>query len=124
VWRDELTELLQDAVRLDLQDEDNLSIRENITNRIHEIGILLFTKAQSELDHGDQNYVLISYQLGENMREVYGKPDPEHWRGILGYRLSKLAAIEKADDVPSEILEAWNFVKEALPKDLPIAKTV
>jgi len=97
-------------------------VRENITNRLHEVGIMLLTKMQSELDEDDPRYEAISFQLAQNMREVYGMPDTEHFRGILGYRLSQLAEVELRDDVPEHIQDAWQFIKSSLPEDLPVEK--
>ena len=127
-WRDEMTELLEYFTRVDeslvpradFADEANLLVRENITNRIHEIGIMILTKLQSTMDVNDPNYELISLQLGENMREVYGKPEREHWRGILGYRLGQLSEVEHRENAPQEVMEAWEFIRERLPQDLPV----
>jgi hypothetical protein len=120
--RDELTEMLQ-SLPIDSElDGRGKIIRENITNRLNEIGIMLLSKMQSELSSDDPSYEAISYQLGENMGEVYGIPESEHWRGILGYRLSKLAKIEEMDDASTAVLEAWAHIKEELPTDLPITK--
>ena len=120
--RDELTELLQDTLRLDMEVEENRLLREKVTDRLHEVGIMLLTKIQSEMDRTNPLYEAVSFQLGENMREVYGEPEVEHWRGILGYRLSLLAEVEDRADVPDSIRQAWEFVRDALPQDLPIVK--
>ena len=120
--RDTLTELLQDVLRLDMNEEANRLLREKVLERVHEAGIMLLTKLQSDLSPDDPIYPAVSYQLGENMREVYGTPEPEHWRGVLGYRLSLLAEVEKRDGVPPEVQEAWEFVRTRLPTDLPIEK--
>lgn len=121
-WRDELTELLSDVVELDMGNEDNLALREKVVNRLHEIGIMLLTKMQEEIGPSHDNYEAVSYALGENMREVYGSPDPKHWRGILGYRLAKLSKVEQMDEVPDEIFKAWTYLKASLPQDLPIER--
>jgi hypothetical protein len=120
--RDELTEILDEVLRLDMDVEENRLLREKVTDRLHEVGIMLLTKIQSNLDPSEPIYEAVSYQLGENMREVYGAPQPEHWRGILGYRLSLLSEVEQRQDVPDQVREAWEFVKERLPQDLPIEK--
>ena len=120
--RDELTELLDGTLKLDMTQEANVLLREKITDRIHEVGCMLLAKAQSTLSPGQPMYEAVSYQLGENMREVYGAPEPEHWQGILGYRLSKLAATAQADDAPDDVRTAWEFVRDALPQDLPIER--
>lgn len=120
--RDEMTELLQEVLRLDMHDERNRLLREKVTDRLHEIGVMLLTKLQSELDPEDPLYAAASYQLGENMREVYGTPEPEHWRGILGYRLSQLAEIEDRPDVPDDVRQAWEWLRQNLPQDLPIER--
>lgn len=115
--RDELTAMLE-AIPQDEQigERDRLA-RENITNRIHEIGIMLLCKMQSELDADDPRYEIISYQLGQNMREVYGTPEAGHWRGILGYRLSLLSEIENKPDVPADVVTAWRYVKGELHEE-------
>jgi hypothetical protein len=120
--RDELTEMLDDVLRLDMDIEENRLLREKITDRVHEVGIMLLTKIQSDMDPNDVLYDAVSYQLGENMREVYGTPAPEHWRGILGYRLSLLAEVEEREDVPDAVRDAWQYIRDALPQDLPIEK--
>jgi hypothetical protein len=120
--RDELTEMLQLLPVGSELDGRGKIIRENITNRLNEVGIMLLSKMQSELSPDDPAYEAVSYQLGENMREVYGVPEVEHWRGILGYRLSKLAKIEEMDNVSTAALEAWTYIKGELPTDLPITK--
>lgn len=120
--RDELTAMLQDFPTDSELDGRGKIVRENITNRLNEIGIMLLSKMQSELSTDDPMYEAVSYQLGENMREVYGVPEVEHWRGILGYRLSKLGKIEEMGDIPTAVSEAWAYIKEGLPVDLPIAK--
>jgi hypothetical protein len=120
--RDELTEILDDVLRLDMDKEENRLLREKVTDRLHEVGIMILTKIQSDLNPEDPLYGAVSYQLGENMREVYGEPDQEHWRGILGYRMSLLSEVEDREDVPAEVKEAWKFVQGALPQDMPIEK--
>ncbi|MGH8411161.1 MAG: hypothetical protein ACRERT_08060, partial [Pseudomonas sp.] len=92
--RDEMTELLHDVMRLDMEVEENRLLREKVTDRLHEVGIMLLTKIQTDLGPDHPMYEAVSFQLGENMREVYGRPEAEHWRGILGYRLSLLAEVE------------------------------
>ena len=118
--RDELTAMLEDVLRLDMSDETNRLLREKVTDRLHEVGIMLLARAQSELGPDHSLYAAVSYQLGENMREVYGKPEAGHWRGVLGYRLSLLAEIEDRSDAPAAVREAWEFVRDHLPSDLPI----
>lgn len=120
--RDELTDILHDTLNLDMSDESNRLLREKVTDRLHEAGIMILTKIQSDLDPDDPLYEAVSYQLSENMREVYGAPDPEHWRGILGYRLSLLSELDDREDVPNGVREAWAFVRERLPQDLPVEK--
>lgn len=120
--RDSLTALLQELpIDRQLTLEERLT-RENITNRLDEIGIMLLTKMQSELSENDPRYETISFQLGQNLREVYGVPDVDHFKGILGYRLNQLKVIEKRDDVPPAIYDAWEYVKAVLPDDLPIER--
>lgn len=120
--RDELTDILNAALALDMSDEANRLVREKVTERLHETGLLILTKLQSELSRDDPNYAAVSYQLGENLREVYGVPEVSHWQGILGYRLSLLSAVEEHSDVPDSIQSAWEFIRESLPNDLPIEK--
>jgi hypothetical protein len=120
--RDGLLILAQQASETDLRDDTNRLVRENITNRLHESGILLLTKMQSEIGPEDPRYETVSFQLGMNLREVYGVPEIGHWRGILGYRMSKLAAVEQKMDVPTAVRNAWDVVREQLPDDLPIEK--
>lgn len=120
--RDELTELLHDVMRLDMEVEENRLLREKVTDRLHEVGIMLLTKIQTDLGPEHPMYEAVSFQLGQNMREVYGQPEAEHWRGILGYRLSLLAEVEDRADVPDSVREAWEFVRDALPQDLPVQK--
>src|SRR6266550_2122978 len=118
--RERLSSILQDLLRLDMNQEENRLLREKVTERMHEVGIMILTKLQSEMSADDPAYSAISYQLGENMREVYGAPEPEHWRGILGYRLSLLSAVENRDDAPEEVRKAWAFIRDHLPMGLPI----
>lgn len=115
---DMLAELLQDG---ELSGVGKV-VRENITNRLHEVGIMLLTKMQSELEPTDPRYELVSFQLGQNMKEVYGSPEPEHFKGILGYRLSKLKTIESMSEVSEDVITEWQFIKDSLPQDLPIVK--
>ncbi|HEX9679544.1 MAG TPA: hypothetical protein VGA08_02910 [Candidatus Saccharimonadales bacterium] len=122
IKRDELTAILEEVSLLDMTNEENTLARENITNRIHEVGILILTKLQSQTEVGSEQYANISYQLGENMREVYGVPEVNHWRGILGYRLSLLKEVEHRSDVPDQIISAWRRISDEFPKDLPIEK--
>lgn len=118
--RDSLTELLGEfTTERELTLEEKLT-RENITNRLDEVGIMLLTKMQSELSEDDPRYVAVSFQLGQNMREVYGTPDEGHFKGILGYRLHQLREVENKDDVPLEIEQAWHYIKLQLPGNLPI----
>ena len=109
--RDELTEMLQGLPTETELDGRGKIVRENITNRLNEIGIMLLTKMQSELSPDDESYKAVSYQLGENMREVYGVPETEHWRGVLGYKTAKVAGGEKAEKVPSEVVDARDLLK-------------
>lgn len=120
--RDELTELLHDVLRLDMEVEENRLLREKVTDRLHEVGIMLLARIQSDLGPDHPMYEAVSFQLGENMREVYGRPEAEHWRGILGYRLSLLAEVEGRADAPDSVREAWEFVRDSLPQDLPVEK--
>lgn len=120
--RDEMTDLLQDVLRLDMSIEENRLLREKVTDRLHEIGIMLLTKIQTELGPEHPMYEAVSFQLAQNMREVYGQPEIDHWRGILGYRLSLLAEVEDRPDAPASVREAWEFIRDALPQDLPIEK--
>lgn len=118
--RDNLTDILNSTLALDMNNESNHLVREKATERLHETGILILTKLQSELDRDDPLYATVSYQLGENLREIYGTPERSHWQGILGYRLSLLSAVEQRSDVPDSVRNAWEFVRDSLPKNLPI----
>ncbi len=119
--RDTLTELLGEfPIHRELTALERIT-RENITNRLDEISIMLLTKIQSEMSTSDPEYERVSAQLGINMREVYGQPDKEHFRGILGYRLQQLAeGMTKHTDVPVEVANAWQFLQVRLPHNLPI----
>ena len=118
--RDSLTELLTELpIDRPLTLEETL-IRELITNRLDEVGLMLLTKSQSELSEDDPNYALISFQLGQNFREIYGSPDNDHFNGVLGYRLAMLSKIEGVAEAPENIKNAWTYIRDHLPTDLPI----
>jgi hypothetical protein len=120
LWRDELTALAQDAIQLNMSVEANRLVRENITNRLNEVGILFLTKMQQEIGPDDPRYDAISFQLGMNMQEVYGRPEVGHWRGILGYRMQQLRAVSDRTDAPQVVRDAWAFIEAELPQDLPV----
>ncbi len=117
-WRDSMTELVQKAVELDMNNEANRIVRENITNRLHEVGAVLLAKIQSELGPDHPLYEAASMQLAQNLREIYGVPNAKEWRGILGLRLQELRAVEDLEDVPDDVMAAWQFIKQHLPQDL------
>lgn len=119
-WRDDLTALADQIASCDLTNESNLLLRENITNRLHEVGLLALTKMQSELDPNDPRYDTISFQLGQNMQEIYGGPERTHWQGVLGYKLQQLIKVEEHPDVPPSVADAWEYIKADLPQDLAI----
>ncbi|HEX4662382.1 MAG TPA: hypothetical protein VH144_02100, partial [Candidatus Saccharimonadales bacterium] len=121
-WRHDVAAMLEAISDQDLQDEKNRLIRESITTRLAEVGIMLLTKLQAETNPDDPEYVAISWQLKQNMREVYGAPEKEEFQGILGARLDSLKDVIQATDLPDEIAEAATYIRNELPEDLPIGR--
>ena len=123
VFRDQLTEMLSEFPNDKELNVAERITRDNITNRLDEVSIMLMTKMQSELSIDDPRYEAVSAQLGINMQEVYGVPNAEHFRGVLGYRLSKIQdSFEILTDTPQSVVDALSYVRSILPKDLPVQK--
>lgn len=114
-WREDITEMLATTTSLDMKDEANRLIRENLTTRLAEVGIMLLAKLQSETDPTDPIYPVVSWQLQENMREVYGAPSKEDFRDVLGARMASLQGVLEADNLPWEVAEAAGFIRDNLP---------
>ena len=121
-WRDDLTQLLDEVCHHNLNDEPTRLIRENISNRLAEVGIMLLAKMQSEWGKDDPNYEAISWQLKLNMQEVYGAPEPNHWRGILGARLAQIKSIQfdaEQSTLPPEIEDALAYINHEFNQTIP-----
>ncbi|MBI3624087.1 hypothetical protein HY218_00475, partial [Candidatus Saccharibacteria bacterium] len=114
-WRDDMTVLLGAASASDLDNEVNRLIREKITNSLAEVDIMLLTRLQSDTDPETPSYPLISFQLGENMKEVYGKPSSDEFRRVLDARLTALKPVLDMTDIPDEITEAADHVRAIFP---------
>lgn len=114
-WRDDLTQMLEEISTVDLSVESNRLIRENITTRLAEMGVILLTKLQSELGVNDGNYALVSWQLKENMQEVYGAPVKEDFDMVLSSRLDSLKTVMTNDELPTEILDIAKYVNNLFP---------
>jgi hypothetical protein len=120
VYSAELVEILEQVLTLDMEDVENRLLRAKVEERVREAHILLTTKMQSRLSPGDTDYRAVSIRLGTMMRQVYGTPKRTAWRGVLGYYLKTLSAIEERTAVPPGVLAVWDEVRSALPSNLPV----
>ncbi|MBL8158934.1 hypothetical protein JNJ66_00590 [Candidatus Saccharibacteria bacterium] len=122
-YRDELSLMLEEVVELGMTEEPVRILRESIANRVHEIGIMILSKLQSQQVSDGEMYLAVSRQLGRMMREIYGAPSAKHWRRVLGARLQQLSAVAHVPDVPREVQNAWRHLSQSLPDNLPIERS-